>query len=218
MILIVEDDPLVASFVGHGLRAAGFATAVTDDGGEATARILAGGVDLVVLDLGLPGGDGFGVLSELRTRGVRVPVIVLTGKPDLRDVAACLDGGADDYMTKPFEFSELLARVRARLRAGGERWETMLAVGSIELDLRTRRATRAGQPLQLTSREFALLEMFMRHPDQVLSREQLLSHVWGYFFDPGSNLLSVYIGSLRKKLGIDTIETVRGAGYRLNAA
>jgi two-component system copper resistance phosphate regulon response regulator CusR len=217
MILIVEDDPLVASFVENGLRAAGFTTAVTDDGAEATARILAGGVDLVVLDLGLPGRDGFTVLSELRARGVRLPVIVLTGRPDLRDATASLEGGADDYMTKPFEFSELLARVRARLRAEGEGWETALVVGSIELDLRTRRATRAGQPLQLTSREFALLEMFMRHPDQVLSREQLLSQVWGYFFDPGSNLLSVYIGSLRKKLGSDTIETVRGAGYRLNA-
>jgi two-component system copper resistance phosphate regulon response regulator CusR len=216
VILIVEDDPLVASFVEQGLRAAGFVSAHTDDGGEAVARVLAGGVDLVLLDLALPGGDGFVVLSELRARGVRVPVIVVTGRVDMRGAAAALDSGADDYMTKPFDFSELLARVRARLRAGGEPRKTVLSVGSIQLDVRTRRATRAGRPLQLAAREFALLEMFMRHPDQVLSREQLLSQVWGYFFDPGTNLLSVYIGSLRKKLGSDAIETVRGAGYRLS--
>jgi two-component system copper resistance phosphate regulon response regulator CusR len=216
VILIVEDDPLVASFVEQGLRAAGFVAARTDDGGEAVARVLAGGVELVLLDLALPGGDGFVVLSELRARGVRVPVIVVTGRVDMRDAAAALDSGADDYMTKPFDFSELLARVRARLRAGGEPRKTVLSVGSIQLDLRARRATRAGRPLQLAAREFALLEVFMRHPDQVLSREQLLSQVWGYFFDPGTNLLSVYIGSLRKKLGSDAIETIRGAGYRLS--
>jgi DNA-binding response OmpR family regulator len=128
---------------------------------------------------------------------------------------ACLDVGADDYMTKPFRFEELLARVRARLRAPGTEESTVLAVGSLELDLRTRRVRLDGREIDLTPREYRLLEVFMRHPDQVLSREQLLSHAWGYAVEPGTNVINVYVGALRKKLGEGTIEAVRGVGYRL---
>jgi DNA-binding response OmpR family regulator len=154
------------------------------------------------------------VLEELRAQGKQLPVLVVTGRPELRDVVSVLDVGADDYMTKPFRFEELLARVRARLRARGTEEATVLTAGNIQLNLRTRRAKVDDREVNLSGREYALLETFMRHPDQVLSRQQLLSHVWGYFFDPGTNLINVYVGSLRSKLGQDVIETLRGVGYR----
>jgi DNA-binding response OmpR family regulator len=141
-------------------------------------------------------------------------VLVLTGRRD-RDVVMLLESGADDYMPKPFRFDELLARVRTRLRTAGTEQPHTLTVGEVQLDLRSRRATIGDTTVELTAREFSLLETFMRHPGQVLTREQILSHVWGYFFDPQTNLVNVYVGALRKKLGDGTIETVRGAGYRL---
>jgi DNA-binding response OmpR family regulator len=156
------------------------------------------------------------VLQAIRSRGKKLPVLVLTGRRE-RDVVACLEGGADDFMQKPFHFEELLARVRTRLRNTGTSQELVLTAGQVRLDLKTRRATVAGREVELTSREFALLETFLRHAGQVLSREQLLSHVWGYSFDPTTNLVNVYVSSLRKKLAGDVIETVRGAGYRLPA-
>ncbi|MET9356489.1 response regulator transcription factor [Streptomyces sp. NPDC006617] len=217
-ILIVEDEDRIASFVQKGLRANGFTTTAVADGDAAYEYALTGGFDLVVLDIGLPGRDGFTVLRELREARVTTPVIVLTARDSVRDTVAGLEGGADDWMTKPFRFEELLARVRLRLRTAARAPEvTVLKSGTLSLDLRTRRARAEGRTVDLTAREFVLLELFLRHPGQVLSREQILSHVWGYDFDPGSNIVDVYVRALRKKLGAQQVETVRGMGYRLPA-
>ncbi|MFE2279869.1 response regulator transcription factor [Streptomyces sp. NPDC059454] len=217
-ILIVEDEERIASFVQKGLRANGFTTTVVPDGEAGYEYALTGGFDLVVLDIGLPGRDGFTVLRELRESRVTTPVIVLTARDSVRDTVAGLEGGADDWMTKPFRFEELLARVRLRLRTAARAPEvTVLRAGSLSLDLRTRRARAGERTVDLTAREFVLLELFLRHPGQVLSREQILSHVWGYDFDPGSNIVDVYVRALRKKLGAEKVETVRGMGYRLPA-
>ena len=216
-ILIAEDEERIASFVEKGLRANGFVTTVAGDGDSALELGRSGGFDLIVLDLGLPGRDGFTVLRLLREERVRTPVIILTARDTVGDTVAGLEGGADDYMTKPFRFEELLARVRLRLRAGQSAPEvSVLVTGGVSLDLRTRRAKVDGRTVDLTAREFVLLELFLRHPGQVLSREQILSHVWGYDFDPGSNIVDVYVRALRKKLGADCIGTVRGMGYRLS--
>jgi DNA-binding response OmpR family regulator len=212
--LIAEDDPRISSFLAKGLRENGFATFVAADGELAQNLSLTDEFDLVILDLALPEREGFHVLQEIRSRGKTLPVLVLTGRSE-RDAALCLESGADDYMRKPFEFKELLARVRARLRAPGSDGSNVLAAGDVRLDLKTRRATVGDVTVDLTAREFSLLEVFLRHADQVLSRAQLLSQVWGYSFDPNTNLVNVYVNSLRKKLGVDVIETVRGAGYRL---
>ncbi|MEU7469652.1 response regulator transcription factor [Streptomyces sp. NPDC044984] len=217
-ILIVEDEERIASFVEKGLRANGFTTTVVPDGEAGYEYALTGGFDLVVLDIGLPGRDGFTVLREMRESRVTTPVIVLTARDSVRDTVAGLEGGADDWMTKPFRFEELLARVRLRLRTAARAPEvTVLKAGSLSLDLRTRRARAGDRTVDLTAREFVLLELFLRHPGQVLSREQILSHVWGYDFDPGSNIVDVYVRALRKKLGAEKVETVRGMGYRLPA-
>jgi DNA-binding response OmpR family regulator len=214
-ILIAEDDPLISAFLEKGLRANGYATIVADDGARAGELSLTDGFELLILDLALPEREGFQVLQELRRRGRNVPVLVLTGRPEMRDAVACLDVGADDYMTKPFRFEELLARVRVRLRAPGTEQPTVLEVGSVQLDLRTRRVRVSGHEVALTPREYRLLEVLMRHPDQVLSRDQLLAHAWGYAAEPGTNVVNVYVSALRKKLGEDAIEAVRGVGYRL---
>ncbi|MFF9218818.1 response regulator transcription factor [Streptomyces viridosporus] len=217
-ILIVEDEERIASFVEKGLRANGFTTTVVPDGEAGYEYALTGGFDLVVLDIGLPDRDGFTVLRELRESRVTTPVIVLTARDSVRDTVAGLEGGADDWMTKPFRFEELLARVRLRLRTAARAPEvTVLRSGDLSLDLRTRRARAADRTVDLTAREFVLLELFLRHPGQVLSREQILSHVWGYDFDPGSNIVDVYVRALRKKLGAEKVQTVRGMGYRLPA-
>ena len=215
-ILIAEDEDRIASFLEKGLRASGFATTTVGDGHTVAAVARDADFDQVILDLGLPGQDGLDALAEIRRRGERVPVIVLTAREAVPDRVAGLDRGADDYVTKPFSFEELLARVRVRLRDSGRQETTMLRAGDLVLDLRTRRATVGTRPVELTAREYGLLEVFLRHPDQVLSREQLLSHVWGYDFDPGSNVVDVYVRYLRKKLGDGVIETVRGMGYRLS--
>jgi DNA-binding response OmpR family regulator len=214
-ILIAEDEPRIASFLEKGLRANGFTTTVTEDGRDALDLADSDDFDLLILDVGLPGRDGFSVLRDLRSRGRRLPVIILTARDSVEDTVAGLEGGADDYVPKPFRFEELLARVRARLREGPATETTVLRVGEAALDLRTRRLTVGSRTVELTAREFALADVFFRHPGQVLSREQLLSHVWGYDYDPGSNVVEVYVRYLRQKLGESWITTVRGMGYRL---
>jgi DNA-binding response OmpR family regulator len=214
-ILIVEDEERIASFLEKGLRANGFATTVATEGDQGTALARTGRYDLLILDIGLPGIDGFQVLRELRETGSALPVVILTARDSVQDTVAGLEGGADDYITKPFRFEELLARVRVRLRGDHAPEETVLNAGAAALDLRTRRLSVEGIDSDLSAREFALAEMFFRHPGQVLSREQLLSQVWGYDFDPRSNVVDVYVGYLRKKLGKARIASVRGMGYRL---
>jgi two-component system, OmpR family, copper resistance phosphate regulon response regulator CusR len=214
-VLIAEDEPRIASFIEKGLRANGFATAVARDGAAAHAQAAGGDFDLLVLDIGLPVMDGFEVLRRLRAERCTIPVIVLTARDSVQDTVAGLEGGADDYMPKPFRFEELLARVRLRLVTDRTAELTVLSSGDLSLDLRTRRAKVGDRTVDLSAREFALAETFLRHPGQVLAREQLLSHVWGYDFDPGSNVVDVYVRYLRRKVGAERIETVRGMGYRL---
>jgi DNA-binding response OmpR family regulator len=217
-ILIVEDEARITSFLEKGLKSNGFVTSVAGDAREGLELARGGGFDLVILDLGLPDRDGMEVLSELRERDTRTPVIILTARDGVTDTVRGLESGADDYVPKPFRFEELLARVRLRLRDQRAPEPTVLRAGDVALDLRTRRVTVADRSVELTAREFALAETFFRHPGQVLSREQLLSHVWGYDYDPGSNVVDVYVGYLRKKLGEGRIVTVRGMGFRLETA
>ena len=214
-ILIAEDEPRISAFVEKGLSANGFAVTVVTDGPGAYDYAMSGGFDLLVLDIGLPGMDGFEVLHKLRAANNAIPVIVLTARDTVQDTVAGLEGGADDYMAKPFRFEELLARVRVRLSTERPTELTVLSYGGLQLDLRTRRATVNDTSVDLSAREFALAETFLRHPGQVLSREQLLSHVWGYDFDPGSNVVDVYVRYLRRKLGTQRFTTLRGMGYRL---
>jgi two-component system, OmpR family, copper resistance phosphate regulon response regulator CusR len=216
-ILIAEDESRLSSFLEKGLRANGFMTTVAADGAAAALMARDTDFDLLILDVGLPGKNGFEALRDVRHAGQKLPVIMLTVRRDLADKVAGLEGGADDYMTKPFGFEELLARVHARLRYPREPGVSSLRVGELVLDLRGRRAARGGVTTDLTAKEFVLLETLMKHAGQVLSQEQLLSHVWGYDFDPGvgSNVVEVYVRYLRRKLGADVIETVRGMGYCL---
>ena len=217
-ILIIEDETRIAAFIAKGLKSAGFTSHATASGVEGATLAVHGGFDLVVLDVGLPDIDGFEVLERIRGQGVAVPVILLTARSSVADRVAGLEGGADDYMPKPFSFEELLARIRLRLRtdtgqSAGD--PTQLSHNGLTLDLRTRRATVGAKSVDLSAREFALAETFLRNPGQVLSREQLLSNVWGFDFDPGSNVVDVYVRYLRGKLGKERFETVRGMGYRL---
>lgn len=221
-ILVAEDEARIAAFISKGLTASGLQSTAVEDGATAMAMALTGEFDLLILDIGLPGMDGFQVLSRIRESGSTMPVIILTARDSVADTIAGLEGGADDYMQKPFSFGELLARIRLRLRdAQSSREEepasTVLTSGDISLDLHSRKVTVGGKERDLSAREFVLLETFLRHPGHVLSREQLLSHVWGYDFDPGSNVVDVYVRYLRKKIGAESIETVRGMGYRLRA-
>jgi DNA-binding response OmpR family regulator len=219
-ILIIEDEARIASFVAKGLKAEGHRTTIATDGAEGLDHAMSGAFDLVILDIGLPKLDGFELLEALRAQGSRLPVIVLTARDSVTDTVSALEGGADDYMPKPFRFAELLARVRLRLRQVGDQpaaREDVLEAADVRLDLRTRRATVDGKEIELSAREFALAEMFLRNAGQVLSREQLLDQVWGFDFDPGSNVVDVYVGYLRRKFGAGKIETVRGMGYRFTA-
>ena len=216
-ILIAEDEPRISDFIRKGLRSNGFTPTVVTDGVSALDHAMSGEFDLLILDIGLPMLDGFAVLERLRGSASLMPVIILTARDSVTDTVAGLEGGADDYMAKPFRFEELLARVRLRLRDVGSQEATVLTHGPVSLDLRTRRVRVGEKVMDLSAREFALLEVFLRNPEQVLSREQLLSHVWGYDFDPGSNVVDVYVRYLRRKLGAERIETLRGMGYRLTA-
>jgi DNA-binding response OmpR family regulator len=214
-ILIAEDEARLASFLEKGLRSNGFVTTTASDGPTALALARDDDFDLLILDLGLPGLDGMTILRTLRAQGQRLPVVILSARDEVADKVAGLDHGADDYVAKPFRFEELLARIRVRLRSEGTAEQTVLRAGDVALDLRTRRATVDDKTVELSAREFTMLEVFLRHPGQVLAREQLLSHVWGYDYDPGSNVVDVYVGYLRRKLGKDRIVTVRGMGYAL---
>lgn len=213
-ILIAEDETRISAFIARGLESAGYLTQVVEDGADALDIALAGDVDLMVLDVGLPSMDGFEVLRHLRGQGSTIPVIMLTARSSTRDTVDGLDAGANDYMAKPFKFDELLARVRSRLRENVATGTIAVTHGDVVLDVLSRRATVAGREIDLSAREFALAEQFLRHPRQVLSREQLLSRVWGMDFDPGSNVVDVYVRYLRGKFGHERITTVRGAGYR----
>ena len=212
-ILIAEDEPHLTRFLRKGLQAQGFAPTAVADGDSALRLARSEDFDLMILDLGLPGMDGLTVLDELRHRGEKLPVLILTARDDVADRVAGLERGADDYVTKPFSFEELLARVRVRLRSEGATEQTILEAGMVALDLRTRRARVHGRTVELSAREFTMLETLLRHRGQVLSREQLLEHVWGYDYDPGTKIVEVYVGYLRRKLGGDVIQTVRGMGY-----
>lgn len=216
-ILIIEDEARIASFVAKGLKAAGFTTHTTASGVEGAALAVHGNFDLVILDVGLPDIDGFQVLERVRGQGVNVPVIMLTARASVTDRVTGLEGGADDYMPKPFSFEELLARIRLRLRreSQADASATELSHNGLSLDLRTRQASVDGKAVDLSAREFTLAATFLQNAGQVLSREQLLSNVWGYDFDPGSNVVDVYVRYLRTKLGKERFETVRGMGYRL---
>lgn len=214
-ILIAEDEPHITRFLVKGLQAQGYATTAAADGDEALYLARSGEFDLMLLDLGPPRMDGLRVLGEICRPQVQLPVIVVTARGAADDIAAGLDSGADDYLAKPFRLTELLARVRARLCPVAVREPLVLRNGDLELDLRTRQAQVAGRTVDLSAREFALAELFLRHPGQVLSREQLLSHVWGYVYDPGSNVVEVYVRYLRNKIGPSRIATIRGAGYRM---
>lgn len=219
-ILIIEDEARIAGFVAKGLKSAGFTSHTTASGIEGATLAVHGNFDLVILDVGLPDIDGFEVLERIRGQGMAVPVIMLTARSSVADRVAGLEGGADDYMPKPFSFEELLARIRLRLRAespqgGGAQSVTQLSHNGLVLDFRTRKAQVDGEWIDLSAREFTLAETFLRNPGQVLSREQLLSNVWGFDFDPGSNVVDVYVRYLRGKLGKERFETVRGMGYRL---
>jgi len=217
-LLIIEDEQRIASFLAKGMTAEGHQCTIAVDGLLGLDLAVSGSFDLVILDIGLPGLDGFQVLKRMREAGSELPVIVLTARDSVADTVSALDGGADDYMSKPFSFAELLARVRLRLRqaSAGPATDEVLTVGGVRLDRRTRRVVAQGKEWDLSAREYVLAEIFMTNPGQVLSREQLLDHVWGYDFDPGSNVVDVYVGYLRKKIGSDTISTVRGMGYRFN--
>jgi DNA-binding response OmpR family regulator len=218
-VLVAEDEERIASFVEKGLRAAGFGVTTVGDGEAALAAIDGGDYDLLLLDLGLPRIDGFEVLRRLRGEGNALAVIVLTARDSSVDGVAVLEGGANDYISKPFRFDELLARIRLRLQdVQVESAPDSIEYGGLSLDLRTRRITSSGRVVDLSAREFALAEEFLRHPEQVLSREQLLSRVWGFDYDPGSNVVEVYVRYLRRKIGAGRLVTVRGMGYRLTSS
>lgn len=215
-ILIVEDEERISSFLQKGLNSNGYATSAVGTGEDALSFLQSGEFDLMILDIGLPDIDGFEVLNRFRKKDRDTPVVILTARDGVRETVSGLEGGADDYVTKPFSFEELLARIRARLRTERAPEETVLQAGDAALDLRTRRLTVGTRTMELSAREFSMAELFFRHPEQVLSREQLLSNVWGYDYDPGSNVVDVYVGYLRKKLGKERIKTLRGIGYRLD--
>jgi len=213
-VLIIQDEARITSFIKRGLEAEGFAVLTSSDGAEGLRLSESSDFDLIILDLVLPTVSGEEVLTQIREGGSKVPVIVLTAKDTVSDRVANLDAGADDYVTKPFSLAELLARVRARLRSADQTVSTRISHGRVTVDVLAREALIEGRSVELTSREFALLETLMHHPGQVLSQPQLIDQVWGYDHDTRSNVVEVYVGYLRRKLHPDVVETVRGAGYR----
>lgn len=217
-ILIAEDDERVAFFLNQGLRSNGFMTTRAATGAEALTYALDNEFDLIVLDLELPGKGGLSILEELRGQGCQIPIVILTARDAMADKLTSFELGADDYVTKPFRFEELLARIRARLRTTRTQdpeQDWILSHHGVVLNIRTRVAQVGERVVELSAREFAMIEAFMSYPGKVISREQLLDRVWGYDYAPGSNVVDVYVGYLRKKLGGSLIETVRGMGYRM---
>src|SRR5437868_2771267 len=218
-ILLVEDDARVASFIRKGLEEEQYRVDLAADGETALAQALNGEYDLLILDIMLPKRDGMSVLAELRRRNLDTPVLMLTAKDAVEDRVAGLNAGCDDYLPKPFAFAELLARARALLRRRAGEKSVLLRAGDLELDPVAHRVTRAGRPIELTSREYALLQYFLQHPDQVLTRTMIVEQVWGYDFDNFSNVVDVYVNYLRNKIdrGFETklIQTIRGVGYQL---
>jgi len=218
-ILIVEDEKKVAGFIKQGLQEERYTVDVAYDGEEALLLAEMNSYDLIVLDIMLPKKDGMEVLKDLRAQGLSIPILVLTAKDTLEDKVQGLDSGADDYITKPFAFAELLARIRALLRRGKPTNETSLTAADLMLDPATHKVQRAGKQMELTSKEYALLEYFLRNKGQVLTRTLINEHVWGYRFDTGTNIVDVYVNYLRSKIdrGFDKklIHTVRGVGYVL---
>jgi two-component system OmpR family response regulator len=218
-VLVVEDEVKMAALIRRGLSEQGLAVDIAGSGEDALAKAGAAPYDAVVLDVMLPGIDGFETCRRLRVGGVWAPVLMLTARGALEDRVAGLDGGADDYLTKPFSFAELLARLRALTRRGQAERPTVVEVGDLRLDPATRQVWRGGTEIELSAKEFALLEAFMRHPGSVLTRTQLLEQAWEYDFEHRSNVIEVYIRYLRRKVdlpfGVNSLETVRGAGYRL---
>jgi two-component system, OmpR family, response regulator len=215
-LLIVEDEERIAAFLVKGLRAHGYGVEWVKSGQGALQHATRPDVSLVILDLGLPDLDGLEVLKRLRGRGVAVPILVLSVRGRVNDRVEGLNLGANDYLVKPFAFEELLARVRASLRPyNGIAPDMLIRAGGIRVDLLEREVTIDGRSVSLSAREFSVLKAFVAHPGQVLSRQELLSMAWGMDFDPGSNLVDVYVRYLRRKLGGSVIETVHGTGYRL---
>ncbi len=218
-ILIIEDERGIAEFLRRALQSEGFASDRAADGRAGEGMALSGDYDLVLLDVRLPHRSGHQVLASIRASRPELPVILVTALGQKQDVIDGLDLGADDYVTKPFDLDELIARIRAQLRRPAQRNPSRLEAGDIEVDLRTREVSRAGASVHLTAREFELLVYLMRHPNQVLTREQILNGVWGYDFDPGTNVLSVYVNYLRRKLTVEEspppIQTVRAIGFKL---
>jgi two-component system, OmpR family, response regulator len=217
-VLIVEDDQAIVRFLERGLAAHGHQSISADNGQDGVLMATEESVDFVLLDIMLPGMDGQEVLRRIRARRPGVPVLMLTARDEVRDKISALDGGADDYLTKPFDFEELLARMRALVRRADQPEAARIQMGDLKMDLRSHRVWRGDKLVELSSREFALLEYFVRHQGQVLSRQQILSAVWDYAFDPGSNVVDVYVSYLRNKLDRrgepSLIATVRGSGYR----
>ena len=217
-VLIVEDDPAIVRFLQRGLAAHGYQAVTADNGQDGVIMAADESVDFVLLDIMLPGMDGQEVLRRIRARRPGVPVLMLTARDEVRDKVSALDGGADDYLTKPFDLEELFARMRALVRRADQPQASRIQIGDLKMDLLSHRVWRGEKLVDLSSREFALLEYFVRHQGQVLSRQQILSAVWDYAFDPGSNVVDVYISYLRNKLDQrgkpSLIATVRGAGYR----
>jgi two-component system, OmpR family, response regulator len=218
-VLIVEDHVKMAGLIGRGLRSEGMAVDVAANGEDALWRAEATEYDAIILDVMLPGIDGFEVCRRLRADGVWAPILMLTARDAVRDRVAGLDQGADDYLTKPFSYAELLARLRALIRRGASERPSQLRVGDLRLDPARRQAWRGDTEIPLSAKEFSILETFMRRPGEVLSRFQLLEHAWDYEYENRSNVVDSYIRLLRRKIdrpfGADSIETVRGAGYRL---
>ena len=220
-VLVVEDEPNISGFLTQGLSEAGYAVDLAEDGEEGIAFASVAEYDAIVLDIMLPKLDGLALLRKIRDRGLLTPVLMLTARDSLEDRVRGLDVGADDYLVKPFAFPELLARLRALLRRPPLQSDSILRVGDLDLDVARREVTRGGRRIELSPREFSLLEYLMRHPNQVLTRTQIAEHIWSFDYYGGSNVVDVYVGYLRKKLnggdGKPLIHTTRGVGYRMSA-
>lgn len=218
-LLLVEDEKKVSAFIKKGLEEEGYAVDLASDGEEGQFMGLDGVHDLIILDINLPGKDGLSVLQELRRKKITAPVLLLTVRAAIEDKVIGLDTGADDYLTKPFSFQELLARIRALSRRQTDAESPLLKVADLTLDPARRRVFRGEKKIELTAKEFALLDYFMRHPDRVLTRTMIAEHVWDYDFDPMTNVIDVYVNYLRKKIetgdGQKLIHTIRGVGYVL---